>query len=374
MVSIVHPVRSARPAVAGGVGDDRKYQAMVERDASFEGAFVVGVRTTGIFCRPGCTARLPRRENVEFFAGVSEALHAGYRPCKRCRPLEPAGVAPAWVTMLLAVVEREPTRRLGADDLRQMGVNPATASRYFKARYGMTFQAYARSRRVGVAMKTLREGKSVSSAAARSGYRSESGMREAFVRMFGAPRVRAAGLQVNTPLVAKWMTTPIGSMLAVVNDHGLCLFEFVDRRAIETQIAVLRRRFETHVVPGEHPMLARVEREARKYFDGTSSVIDVPLAVKGTEFQERVWAALRRIPPGTTRSYAEIAAEIGLKTAVRAVARANGDNRLAIVIPCHRVIGSDGSLTGYGGGIWRKEWLLEHERKMASERSALDRT
>jgi len=340
---------------------------MVERDASFEGAFIVGVRTTGIFCRPGCTARLPRRENVEFFAGVSEALHAGYRPCKRCRPLEPAGAAPAWVVQLLGIVESEPTRRIAADDLRRIGINPATASRYFKAKYGMTFQAYVRSRRVGVAMKTLREGKSVSSATARSGYRSESGMREAFTRLFGAPPTRAASGEKKSPLVAKWLTTPIGAMLSVVSDDGLCLLEFVDRRAIETQIAVLRRRFETYVVPGEHPMLARVEREARQYFEGKSAVIDVPLAVKGTEFQERVWEALREIPPGETKSYARIASEIGQKSAVRAVARANGDNRLAIVIPCHRVIGSDGSLTGYGGGIWRKKWLLDHERKIATK-------
>lgn len=231
----------------------------------------------------------------------------------------------------------------------------------------MTFQAYARSRRVGVAMKKLREGKSVSSAAARSGYRSESGMRDAFSRLFGEPPTRAASKDVKSPLVAKWLTTPIGAMLAVVNDDGVCLLEFVDRRAIETQIAVLRRRFETYVVPGEHPMLARVEREAKKYFEGKSAVIDVPLAVKGTEFQERVWEVLREIPPGETQSYAQVAKEMGRKSAVRAVARANGDNRLAIVIPCHRVIGSDGSLTGYGGGIWRKEWLLEHERKMAAK-------
>lgn len=343
------------------------YQAMVERDASFEGAFIVGVRTTGVFCRPGCTAKTPRRENVEFFARASEALHAGYRACKRCRPMEPAGAPPAWVTKLLAIVESEPTKRISADGLRRLGINPATASRYFKARYDMTFQAYARSRRVGVAMRTLREGKSVSSAAAKSGYQSESGMREAFAKLFGAPPARAAEGEMKSPLVAKWLTTPIGAMLAVVNDDGLCLLEFVDRRAIETQIAVLRRRFETYVTPGEHRMLDRVEKATQKYFEGKAATIDVPLAVKGTIFQERVWDALRRIPPGSTRSYAQIAAEIGMKTAVRAVARANGDNRLAIVIPCHRVIGSDGSLTGYGGGIWRKEWLLEHERKTAAK-------
>jgi AraC family transcriptional regulator, regulatory protein of adaptative response / methylated-DNA-[protein]-cysteine methyltransferase len=353
---------------------ERMYQAVVDRDASFEGVFVTAVKTTGIFCRPGCTAKTPRRENVEFFGTPAEALHAGYRACKRCTPMEPVGATPRWVQQLFEFVEQDPTRRISADDLRKNGVHPAAASRYFKSRYGMTFQAYSRARRVGVAMRTVREGGSVARAALESGYLSESGLREAFVRLFGEPPVKAAresgavrrgDVSTGEPMLAKWLTTPMGPMLAVANDEGLCLLEFIDRRAIETQVAVLRRRFGTHVVPGENAILAKVEAQAAKYFEGKSATIDVPLAVKGTAFQEAVWRALRRIPPGQTRSYAEIAKEIGRPTAVRAVARANGDNRLAIVIPCHRVIGSDGSMTGYGGGVWRKEWLLEHERRWA---------
>lgn len=340
------------------------YKAVVGRDTTFDGVFVVAVKTTGIFCRPGCGAKKPLRRNVEFFATNSAALHAGYRACKRCRPMDPEGTTPAWAKRLIELVDREPTRHLKADDLRKAGVSPAAASRYFKTKFGMTFQAYSRARRVGVAFKAIRGGRSVTAAAQQSGYASESGLREAFADLFGTPPSKAG---IAKALVAKWMTTPLGPMLAVANDDGLCLLEFVDRRAIEKQIKVLRRRFQSHVVPGEHAMLDRTQKELEKYFAGKSRVLSVPLAAPGTEFQMRVWDALKQIPPGETRSYGQVAKEMGVPKAVRAVARSNGDNRLAIVIPCHRVIGADGSPTGYAGGIWRKEWLLNHERQMAAK-------
>ncbi len=152
-------------------------------------------------------------------------------------------------------------------------------------------------------------------------------------------------------------------MLAAAGDEGLCLLEFVDRRALKTQIATLQRHFPRPILPGHHAHLEQIEGEMEAYFAGRRSTFDVEIASRGTSFQTAVWELLRRIPPGETRSYADVARELGRPAAVRAVARANGQNRLAIVIPCHRVIGSDGSPTGYGGGIWRKEWLLAHERE-----------
>ncbi|MGH7241805.1 MAG: bifunctional transcriptional activator/DNA repair enzyme AdaA [Phycisphaerales bacterium] len=340
------------------------YKAVVGRDTTFDGVFVVAVKTTGIFCRPGCGAKKPLKRNVEFFATSSAALHAGYRACKRCRPMDPDGTTPPWAARLMEQVDREPTRHLKADDLRRAGVSPAAASRFFKAKFGMTFQAYSRARRVGVAFKAIRSGRTVTAAAQQSGYASESGLREAFADLFGTPPSKADAAKA---LVAKWMTTPLGPMLAVACDDGLCLLEFVDRRAIEKQIKVLRRRFNSHVVPGEHAMLDRTQKELERYFAGKSNRLNIPLAAPGTDFQMRVWDALRQIPPGETRSYGQVAKEMGAPTAVRAVARSNGDNRLAIVIPCHRVIGADGSPTGYAGGIWRKEWLLNHEKQMAAK-------
>lgn len=334
------------------------YRAIAERDASFEGVFVVAVKTTGVFCRPGCSAKAPRRENVEFFANAKEALHAGYRACLRCRPLEVAGAWPEWARDLLAEIDASPSRRWTSHDLRSRGVEPSRASRLFKARFGMTFQGYCRARRVGRAMAHLRAGGTMNGASAAAGFESESGFREAFKRLFEATPGKANEAQVIT---VSWMESPVGPLLVGAVDEGVCLVEFVDRRAIEKQIDTMKRRFGASAAPGEHRHLAMLKRELEAYFAGKLTKFAVPLSIRGTEFQVKVWAALRRIPHGETRSYADIARDIGQPTAVRAVARANGDNRIAILIPCHRVIGSDGTLTGYGGGLWRKEKLLEIE-------------
>lgn len=354
------------------------YRAVTARDSSFDGVFFTAVKTTGIFCRPGCPARTPNRANVEFFPTVSTALHAGYRPCLRCRPLDPAGSAPPWVSRVLAWVERSPSRRLTSAQLRSRGVDPARASRYFKSRFGMTFQGYQRARRMGLALHEVRAAATkhtqgqrksgmLTETANRAGFTSDSGFREAFTKMFGAAPSRAAASGNANTLTARWIETPLGPMLAAASDEGLCLLEFVDRRALATQITVLRRRFNSVVVPGDNPHLDSIADELSRYFAGQLAEFRTPLVLRGTDFQAQVWDALQRIPAAVTRSYADIAREIGRSTAVRAVARANGDNRLAIVIPCHRVIGSDGSATGYGGGIWRKLWLLDHERAMAAK-------
>lgn len=206
----------------------------------------------------------------------------------------------------------------------------------------------------------------MSRAASNAGFQSQSGFHDAFKRLFGATPGRAAGAELIT---VAWLESPVGPLLAGAVEEGVCLLEFVDRRAIEKQLDTLRRRFSAAAAPGEHPHLALLRTELAAYFRGTLRRFAVPLAVRGTPFQATVWDALRRIPHGQTRSYADIAADIARPTAVRAVARANGDNRIAILIPCHRVIGSDGSLTGYGGGLWRKQKLLEIEGARDSRRA-----
>lgn len=340
------------------------YRALVERDTRLDGVFVAAIRTTGIFCRPGCGARKPRRENVEFFASGAEALRAGYRPCLRCRPLDLGQAPPAFVQQALDLVESAVDRRLRAADLRARGLDPQRVTRYFKSRYGLTFQAYHRARRIGRALAPLRDGAGVARAAHASGFESESGFREAFARLFGSAPSAARGGEAGLVHI-KWLDTPLGPMLAGACEEGVCLLEFVDRRAIEAQVAALRKRLGSSrpMTPAaSHPHLEHLERELGEYFAGTRTVFTVPLHAPGTPFQAQVWEALRRIPCGQTRSYADLAASIGRPTATRAVARANGDNRLAILIPCHRVIAADGGLSGYGGQPWRKQWLLEHER------------
>lgn len=342
---------------------DECYQALVARDTTYDGLFVVGVRTTGIFCRPTCPARKPKRSNVEFFGGSREALAAGYRPCRRCRPLAAPGTAPEWLTPLLDHIEADPARRVRDVDLRRRGLDPDRVRRWFRREHDMTFQQYLRARRLGVAVGRIRHGDDIMLAGYDAGWESASAFRDAIMRQFGAPAgaVRAGA----APVTVTRIPTPLGLMLAGATDDGLCLLEFTDRRMLETQLKRLCARLGTTLVPGRHAHLAHTAREVEAYFAGRLRAFTVPLVLPGTEFQRAVWAGLQKIPHGATRSYEELARAIGRPKAVRAVGRANGDNRIAVIVPCHRVIGANGRLTGYGGGLRRKEWLVGHERRSA---------
>ena len=344
------------------------YRAVVDHDPTFEGIFFVGVATTGIFCRPTCRVRTPKRANVEFFASTRDALHAGYRPCRRCRPLDRERSAPPLVAQLLAAVEGEPTGRLRDVDLARRGIDPSTARRTFKRYCGMTFHAYHRARRMGLALAGVRQGKSMLDLQLDHGFESGSGFRGAFNRLVGAAPSRAHDADC---LYAQWFETPLGAMLALADDNGLALLEFVDRRGLEREIDVIQRKLKRRILPGAHRFLTQIGDELAAYFAGRTLTFATPIALVGSPFQRAVWSALLAIPPGATRSYAEIAGAVGRAAAVRAVGRANGDNRLCIIVPCHRVIGADGTLTGYGGGLWRKQWLLEHERAHAGGRGQL---
>lgn len=335
------------------------YRAFARHDPAYEGVFWLGVKTTGIFCRPTCRARPPKRENIEFFAAPADALHAGYRPCRKCRPLDHGRKPPPLVEKLLVAVESEPGRRYRDAELLAMGIDPSTARRQFKRYCGMTFQAYHRARRMGLALLDIRKGKTVIDSQLDQGFESGSGFREAFARIVGTAPSRAADVGV---LHAKWLETPLGPMLALADDRGLHMLEFVDRRGLERELATLQKRLHARVLPGAHRYLAQIEQELADYFAGRRRDFATPVVLTGSPFQTSVWSALLTIPAGATWSYAELAARIGRPAAVRAVGRANGDNRLAIIVPCHRVIGADGTLTGYGGGLARKQKLLDLER------------
>lgn len=340
-------------------------RAYLRSDASYDGLFYLGVRTTGIFCRPSCHARKPKTENVEFFPSPKEAVFAGYRPCLKCRPVA-GDDEPAWVAKLVSRIEGRPQERIREKDLRAMGLEPERVRRYFAARYGLTFQAYCRARRLAGAFEQIRDGRSVDDAVFETGYESHSGFREAFGKVFGKPPVEAAGkrgVAAAECVRVSWIDTPIGPMIAGATDAGLCLLEFTDRRMLEHQFEVLRRRFKTGIVPGTHRYLAQLDHELGEYFAGQRAAFDVPVHAPGSPFEERVWQALCRIPYGETRSYEDIARAVGSPKGVRAVGRANGLNRIAIVIPCHRVVNKSGDLGGYGGGLWRKRRLLHLEKQ-----------
>jgi AraC family transcriptional regulator of adaptative response/methylated-DNA-[protein]-cysteine methyltransferase len=339
---------------------DMMYRALVNRDSSFEGIFYVGVRTTGIFCRPTCSAKKPARENVDFFPTPSEALHSGYRPCLRCNPMDPDKRPPKLIERLRAEVERAPGGRLTDKELAALSIDPSTARRQFKRHYGMTFQAYHRARRMGLALREVRRGGRVDEAKNGSGFESASGFREAFTKIFGDPPTTAKD---RACMFAERIDTPLGAMLAVADDEGLRLLEFVDRRATERELSILRKRLCTNIVPGEHSHLEKTRKQLADYFSGKDLEFDIPLAPVGSDFQMRAWKILRSIPIGETRSYSWMAKKLGDEGARRAVGRANGTNMISIVIPCHRVIRADGTLCGYGGGLWRKKWLLDHEQK-----------
>ena len=335
-------------------------RAFADKDAGYDGVFYFAGRTTGIFCRPSCPSR-PKAENIEFFGSVRECLFAGYRPCKRCRPQEANGKPPAWVAGLMARVDASDDPRIKAADLRELGITPERARRWFQQHYGMSFVAWCRGHRLAGAFTQIREGASLDDATFDAGFGSHSGFREAFTRTFGnAPeRTRREGARIVTTMIE----SPLGPLLAASDDDGICLLEFTDRRMLEHNILTLRRRFGCAIVPGEHQHFEQLRKELGEYFSGQRTVFDVPLSLRGTAFQEKVWAELRRIPSGRTIAYDELARRIHQPTAQRAVARANGMNRVCILVPCHRVIGKDGSLSGYGGGVWRKRLLLELERK-----------
>lgn len=336
-------------------------RAYLESDPSFNGLFFLGVRTTGIFCRPTCPARKPLPANVEYFPTAAAALVAGYRPCKRCRPME-VDEQPQWVSDLLAVVDRDPAARMSDAAVRSRGVDPATARRYFRSHFGMTFQGYLRMRRLGGAFGLIREGESIDNAVFESGYESHSGFREAFLRLFGDPPGASRG---GDCVLLSWMRTPLGPLVAGATAEGVCLLEFTDRRMLENQFAAVRRLFRLPVVPGTNRHLETLEGELARYFGGALRRFSVPLVFPGSPFQRRVWSELLRIPYGETRSYEQVAAAMGAPKAVRAVGHANGLNRIAIVIPCHRVVNKDGKLGGYGGGLWRKRRLLDLENSAA---------
>jgi AraC family transcriptional regulator of adaptative response/methylated-DNA-[protein]-cysteine methyltransferase len=334
-------------------------QAFLASDASYDGLFFTGVRTTGIFCRPSCSAKKPRPENVEFFGTVKDAMFAGYRPCKRCRPIDNGRADADWARDLIAQLERNPAERITEQDLRDRGLEPARVRRYFMREYGMTFQAYCRARRLGSAFERLREGETVDEAVFDAGFESHSGFRDAFARMFGKPPGQAQ--EAGCVRVA-WIETPLGPMVAGATEDGVSLLEFTDRRMLEAQLETVRRRFRAALIPGDSRHLAQLRTELKEYFEGRRREFSVPIIYPGTPFEQEVWSALLRIPYGETRSYEDLATSLGRRGAQRAVGHANGMNRIAIVIPCHRVTNKDGQLGGYGGGLWRKRILLELER------------
>lgn len=340
---------------------DTLYAALLARDPAYDGRAFVGVASTGVFCRLTCPARKPKLENFSFYSDVHVCLQAGFRPCKRCHPLgNPASTDPA-IGKLLAALDDRPTYRWSEADVVRIGYDPSTVRRGFKRAFGMTFLEMARGRRLAHGFSTLETGP-VIDAQLDAGFDSPSAFRAAFAKLTG---IAPGAFKRDALLRADYLPTPMGDMIVVCDKHAVHLLEFADRKALPNEMRRLYKATKGEIGIGRFDTTARITDELRAYFAKSSDVFTTPLALHGTPFTRAVWQALRAIPAGETRSYSALAAQMGAPHATRAVARANGANQIAIVVPCHRVIGADGALTGYGGGLWRKQQLLDLERHYA---------
>ena len=338
---------------------DIMYQASFNKNPDFEGVFWMGVKTTGIFCRPTCTARKPKSENAEFFQNTKDAILKGYRPCKVCKPLENPNETPEYIQKILEELRENPALKFKDFDLVQRGVEPATVRRWFQKNHGMTFQAFQRMFRLNTAFKKIQQGENIMETAYDSGFESLSGFNESFKTIFG---VSPKNSKTQKIIDLKRIETPIGTMYAAATAEGICMLEFTDRKMLETEFKDLAKSLNAIIIQGENPHFIPLEKELAEYFLGKRTEFTVPLSPVGTDFQKSVWKILMKIPYGETWNYKKQSEVLGDAKKVRAVANANGMNKISILIPCHRVIGSNGTLTGYGGGIWRKQKLLELEK------------
>lgn len=332
------------------------WRAVLARDRAFDGRFVTGVLSTGIYCRPSCSARHPRRENVRFFAKSSQARAAGLRPCKRCLPDDVARDERAVLAAIEAIKASEEVPAL-AGLAADAGYSVSHFQRMFTRLTGLSPAAYSRALRLERAKQALSDGADVTSAIYEAGYSAPSRFYAAQQEKMGmAPSAWANG---GRGVTIRWAVVPtsLGAMLVAATEKGVCRLSFNEgREALEARFP------RAELVEGGADFAALLEAVvASVERPGQSAAI--PLDVQGTAFQEAVWRELRRIPPGETRSYAQIAAAVGKPGAVRACGSANGANNVAVLIPCHRVVRSDGSLGGYAYGLEIKQKLLDMERK-----------
>ena len=340
------------------------YQALLYRRSDYVGIFYVCVKTTSIFCIATCRARKPKLQNVEFYTTVKEALDNGYRPCKICKPTENAHEAPRYIKDAIELLRRNPREKISDLRLRQNQISPELVRRWFKKNYGTTFQAYQRMCRINNAFQELKSGKRATESAYNTGYESLSGFGYTYKKLVGKSPQNSTK---ETIILISRLTTPLGPMFVCATEQGICLLEFVDRRMLETEFRDLQRLLNARIIAGENKHIRQAKKEISEYFVGQRKSFAVQLHMPGTDFQNSVWQGLLKIPYGQTSTYKKQAEKLNKPKAVRAVASANGHNRIAIIVPCHRVVGKNGTLIGYGGGIERKRWLLEHERRTSAQ-------
>lgn len=340
---------------------EAEWRAIVEKDAGFDGDFFYGVVTTGVYCRPSCAARRPRRENVRFFDSAKAAERAGFRACKRCRPdslspKERQAAAVAEACRIIETAERPPALK---DLAAELGFSPYHFHRLFKKATGLTPKAYAKARREERMRTGVQSSRSVTEAIYDAGYNSSGRFYERATDILGMkPSSRRARGRGETIRFAVGHCS-LGSILVAATDRGICNITLGDDP--EALLKAFQDEFANAELIGADPAFERLVSRVVGLVETPGFGENLPLDIRGTTFQQRVWAALRKIPPGETATYSDVAASIGAPGSARAVARACAANRLAVAIPCHRVVRSDGSLSGYRWGVERKRALLERE-------------
>lgn len=346
-----------------GVGGDVRWRAVATRDACADGRFFYGVATTGVYCRPSCGARLPLRENVRFFDTAAEAVAAGFRPCRRCRPYGPSRQAQHAALVAAAC------RRLDAEEpppalhalAAGAGLSPHHFHRVFKAVTGLTPKGYLQASRAERVRDALQQAGTVTEALYDAGYGSASRFYDGAGDALGmAPRAwrRGGADEVIRFAVA---ACSLGALLVAATDRGVCAIALGDDP--DALVRELQDRFPRADLRGGDAAFEDLVARVTATVEQPGRVADLPLDVRGTAFQQRVWQALRAIPPGETRSYAQVAESLGMPTASRAVAAACAANTLAVAVPCHRVVRQDGGQSGYRWGVERKRALLAREGK-----------
>ena len=363
MATLAHTIQQRTAAAVSNVtrlDPDTSWAAFMRRDRAWDGRIIGAVKTTGIYCKPSCPAKRPKRENVEFFASGDEARAAGYRSCMRCKPDE-VGRDREAIARAVTLIE-EAGEPLTLEELSEsVGYAPHHFQRIFKRDLGVSPAEYARGLRNQRAQSALKANGRVTDAIYDAGYSAPSGFySDAKERLGMTPSAWRNGGRGET---IRWTTfdSPLGEMFIAATSKGICRLTFDDSEAS------LRRLFPHATIVKDDGGLKELVEGALAAIERPLAMPDLPIDVAGTAFQEKVWKELRKIPAGETRSYAEIAAAIGHPKAVRAVGSANGDNHVCVLIPCHRVIRSDGSLGGYGGGIERKKKLLASEGHPVAE-------
>ena len=349
-------------APADGHEEDARWAAVLARDAQFDGDFCYSVATTGVYCRPSCPARRPKRAHVRFHDSPASAEAAGFRPCKRCKPDQSAsasqhGVKVEQACRLIEAAEEPPTlHQLAA----AVGLSPYYFHRLFKAATGVTPKAYANAQRNARVRASLGSGATVTEAIYDAGFNSNGRFYATATEALGmSPTAFRAG-GADTEIRYAVGACSLGSVLVAASDKGVCAILLGD--ASEALLADLRRQFPRAAIADGGKDFAALAAKVIDRVETPGAGLDLPLDIRGTAFQHRVWEALRRIPAGTTASYTDIAEAIGAPESVRAVAGACAANRLAVAIPCHRVVRGDGSLSGYRWGVDRKRALLAKEK------------